>query len=238
MSFFDPAVPPALDVTPAPLRLAALISGGGTTLVNLQQQIEAGRLNAETSLVIASRPCSGIARLQQLGLSVILLERKAFPDTASYSRELFDLCRDNEVGLVVLAGFLTRIFIPDDFHLRVMNIHPALIPSFSGQGMFGHHVHEAVLARGCKISGCTVHFCDNEYDHGPIISQRSVPVFADDTPELLAARVFEEECIAYPEAVSLFAASRLQVQGRRVTILENTGNIGSQSKTDRDDHSS
>jgi phosphoribosylglycinamide formyltransferase-1 len=106
-----------------------------------------------------------------------------------------------------------------------MNIHPALIPAFCGSGMYGHHVHEAVLARGAKVSGCTVHFADNEYDHGPVILQRCVPVEDDDTADTLAARVFEAECEAYPEAVRLFAAGRLQVEGRRVRILNERGTL-------------
>lgn len=210
--FMQPPAPPA------PLRLASLISGGGTTLVNLQQQISAGHLPATIPLVVASRDCSGIARARGLGLTTVLLERKAFADTASYSAELFQLCRAHQIDLVVLSGFLTKIDIPLDFEHRVMNIHPALIPAFSGKGMFGHHVHAAVIARGCRFSGCTVHFCDNEYDHGPIISQRIVPVLPTDTPDELAARVFAEECIAYPEAISLFAAGQLQVIDRRVVI--------------------
>jgi folate-dependent phosphoribosylglycinamide formyltransferase PurN len=100
-----------------------------------------------------------------------------------------------------------------------MNIHPALIPAFCGQGMHGHKVHAAVIKRGCTVSGCTVHFCDNEYDHGPIILQSCVPVVFDDTPEILAARVFEAECAAYPEAIRLFAAGRLQIAGSRVHTL-------------------
>jgi phosphoribosylglycinamide formyltransferase-1 len=99
-----------------------------------------------------------------------------------------------------------------------MNIHPALIPAFCGKGMYGRHVHEAVLARGCKVSGCTVHFCDNIYDHGPIVLQRCVPVEEGDTPDSLAARVFRAECEAYPEAIRLFAAGRLRVEGSRVAI--------------------
>ena len=108
--------------------------------------------------------------------------------------------------------------IPPEFAGRVMNIHPALIPAFCGKGYYGHHVHEAVLAAGVKLTGCTVHFADNEYDHGPIIVQKAVPVLDDDTPETLAARVFEMECEAYPEAIELFAAGRLVVEGRRVRI--------------------
>jgi folate-dependent phosphoribosylglycinamide formyltransferase PurN len=100
-----------------------------------------------------------------------------------------------------------------------MNIHPALIPSFCGKGFFGHHVHEAVLAYGAKVSGCTVHFTDNEYDHGPIILQKTVPVLDEDTPDTLAQRVFREECEAYPDAIRLFAEGRLRVDGRRVRVL-------------------
>jgi len=187
--------------------------------VNLHQEIAAGNLNAEVSLVIASRQCTGIARLETLGYQPRLLERKAFRDTNAYSDELFQLCREHDVDLVVLAGFLTKILIPEDYQQKVMNIHPALIPAFSGQGMFGHHVHEAVIARGCKVSGCTVHFCDNEYDHGPVISQHVVPVLDDDTPDELAARVFEQECRAYPHAIAMFAAGRLKVVGQRVHLL-------------------
>lgn len=201
-----------------PLRLAVLISGGGTTLINLQERIQQGELAAQMSLVVASRPCAGIDRAHERGLETHLLDRKSFSDVPSYSDSLFQICREKQVDLVVLAGFLTRIFIPEDYELRVMNIHPALIPAFCGQGMYGHFVHEAVIARGCQISGCTVHFCDNEYDNGPIITQRVVPVLADDSADELAARVFEQECIAYPEAIAWFAAGRLEVSGRRVRV--------------------
>ena len=110
------------------------------------------------------------------------------------------------------------IEIPDDFRYRVMNIHPALIPAFCGRGFFGHKVHESVLDRGAKITGCTVHFADNEYDHGPIILQRSVAVKDEDTPDTLAESVFQQECQAYPEAITLFADGRLEIVGRRVRI--------------------
>ena len=111
----------------------------------------------------------------------------------------------------------------DDFQHRVTNIHPALIPAFCGRGFYGHRVHEAVLEYGAKVSGCTVHFVDNQYDHGPIILQRPVPVRDDDTPDTLAARVFAEECEAYPEAIRLFAEGRLRVEDRRVRIIEGPG---------------
>jgi folate-dependent phosphoribosylglycinamide formyltransferase PurN len=117
------------------------------------------------------------------------------------------------VDLVVQGGWLCLWKIPPRYENRVMNIHPALLPCFGGQGMWGHHVHEAVLAAGCKVSGCTVHFCTNEYDKGPIIVQRTCPVADDDTPDTLAERVFEQECIAYPQAIRWFAEGRLRVEG-------------------------
>ena len=135
-----------------------------------------------------------------------------------YGQAIFDVCRQRRADLVVMGGFLKFVPIPPDFDNRVMNIHPALIPAFCGAGYYGHRVHEAVLDYGAKVSGCTVHFVDNQYDHGPIILQRVVPVADDDTPDTLAARVFAAECEAYPEAIRLFAAGRLKVEGRRVQI--------------------
>jgi folate-dependent phosphoribosylglycinamide formyltransferase PurN len=125
---------------------------------------------------------------------------------------------ERKVDLVCMAGFLSYWIIPERYLGRVMNIHPALLPAFGGEGMYGHHVHEAVLARGCKVSGCTVHFVNNRYDDGPIVLQRAVPVRAEDAPDDLAARVFEQECIAYPEAIRLFAEGRLRIEGRIVHI--------------------
>jgi phosphoribosylglycinamide formyltransferase-1 len=118
-----------------------------------------------------------------------------------------------------MGGFLKRLDIPADFANRVVNIHPGLIPAFCGKGFYGHHVHEAVLEYGAKLSGCTVHFADNQYDHGPVILQKAVPVENDDTPETLAARVFEAECEAYPEAIQLIAEGRVKLEGRIVRIL-------------------
>jgi folate-dependent phosphoribosylglycinamide formyltransferase PurN len=144
------------------------------------------------------------------------VERRLFAGAAEFSNSIFTLCREARVDLVLLAGFLALIEVPEDFRFRVMNIHPALIPAFCGRGFYGHKVHEAVLERGAKVTGCTVHFADNHYDHGPIILQKCVPVADDDTPDRLAIRVFAAECEAYPEAVRLFAEGRLAVEGRRV----------------------
>jgi phosphoribosylglycinamide formyltransferase-1 len=118
-----------------------------------------------------------------------------------------------------MAGFLQLLEIPADFAGRVLNIHPALIPAFCGKGFHGLAVHRAALETGVKVSGCTVHFADNEYDHGPIISQYVVPVLDDDTPESLAGRVFAQECEAYPEAIRWFAQGRLRIEGRRARVL-------------------
>jgi phosphoribosylglycinamide formyltransferase 1 len=204
-------------ITGRPIRLAVLISGGGTTLGNFLTQIADRRLDAEVSVVIASRPdCGGLLVAEAAGIPACVVQRSDHADIGGFSRAIFDHCRAAGVDLVTLAGYLCRIEIPADFAQRVMNIHPALIPAFCGRGMYGRHVHEAVLARGCKVSGCTVHFADNEYDHGPIISQRCVAVHDDDTPESLAARVFAAECEAYPEAIRLFAADRLQCTVRIV----------------------
>ncbi len=201
-----------------PIRLGVLLSGGGTTLVNLLERIDAGSLPAKVATVVASRPCRGVERAEAAGLDVHIVPYRDIPDRDAYSAAIIEHLDAAEVDLVCMAGFLSLWTIPPRYEGRVMNIHPALLPSFGGRGMFGHHVHEAVLAHGCKVSGCTVHFVNNEYDAGPIILQSPVPALDTDTPETLAARVFEQECIALPEAVRLFAADRLTLDGRVVRI--------------------
>ena len=203
-----------------PIRLVVLISGGGTTLTNLVAKIRAGELSAEIPLVIASRAdCGGVEKSRAAGIACDVISRRDHASTETFSAAIFERCRAVQADLVICGGFLVLLRIPPDFQLRVMNIHPALIPSFCGKGLHGEKVHEAVLARGCKVSGCTVHFVDDHYDHGPIIVQRTVPVLDDDTPATLAARIFEQECLAYPEAIRLFAEGRLEVEGQRVHRL-------------------
>ncbi|WP_339731305.1 phosphoribosylglycinamide formyltransferase [uncultured Gimesia sp.] len=204
-----------------PLKLAVLISGGGTTLTNFLEKRAAGELNIEVPLVIASRSdCGGIAKAEAAGLRCEVITRRGFENVHDFSTAIFDLCREAEVDLVTLAGFLSLIHIPDDFQYRVMNIHPALIPAFCGHGFYGHKVHEAVVERGVKVSGCTVHFADNEYDHGPIIGQSTVPVKGTDTPDQVAANVFQAECELYPHAIQLFAAGKIKIVDRRAIIEE------------------
>jgi len=202
-----------------PLRIAVLISGGGTTLRNLIEKIDAGSLDVEIRLVLSStRKAGGLQYAEKAGIPTAVVAGKDFGSQDEFSAAVFDRCRQAGVDLVVLGGFLKRVTVPEGFTNRVVNIHPALIPSFCGEGMYGHFVHEAVLEYGVKVSGCTVHFADNQYDHGPVIAQKAVPVVDDDTPETLAARVFQAECEAYPEVLNLIAAGRVKVEGRRVRI--------------------
>ncbi len=201
-------------------RLVILISAGGTTLQNLIDRIEQGRLSARIVEVISSHPgVFGLERARRANLPASVITRKESGSTQRFSDRIFERCREVGADLVCMAGFLQFLLIPDDFQHRVMNIHPSLIPSFCGHGFYGHHVHEAVLRHGVKVTGCTVHFADNEYDHGPIILQKCVPVQEGDTPDTLAARVYEQECEAYPEAIRWFAEGRLRVIGRCVQIL-------------------
>jgi phosphoribosylglycinamide formyltransferase-1 len=210
---------PARSSHDSPLRVAVLISGGGTTLRNLLDKIATGTLDVQVVLVVSSSPqAGGLNFAAAADIQAAVLERRSFESEESFSQAVFGACRDAKVDIVVMGGFLKHVLIPADFENRVVNIHPALIPAFCGHGFYGHRVHEAVLAAGAQTSGCTVHFVDNVYDHGPIILQRSVPVLAGDTPDTLAARVFEAECEAYPEALRLIAAGRVRVDGNRVQI--------------------
>ena len=204
----------------APLRLAVLLSKGGTTLQNILDRIADGRLDAQVVAVVSNNAeAFGLERARQAKIPAFAIDRKDAGSLAEFSRRIFAHCRQAQADLVCLAGFLQLIEVPEDFLGRVMNVHPALIPAFCGKGFYGHHVHEAAVALGVKVSGCTVHFVDNQYDHGPIILQRTVPVHDDDTPANLATRVFAEECEAYPLAIELFAQKRLKIEGRRVRVL-------------------
>jgi formyltetrahydrofolate-dependent phosphoribosylglycinamide formyltransferase len=206
-----------------PVRLGVLISGGGTTSMNILEYIKTGRLNAEIALVISSRSTvAGVEKAKNAGLNVKIIRKNDFPDIDKFSERIKAELIAAKVDLVIQAGWLCLWKIPKEYTDRVMNIHPALLPSFGGKGMWGHHVHQAVLNAGCKISGCTVHFCTNEYDRGPIIVQRCCQVKDDDSPQSLAERVFLQECIAYPEAIKLFAEDKLLIQNGKVKIKSRT----------------
>lgn len=210
---------------PHPIRLGVLLSGGGRTLENILAEIDGGRLAglAEVAVVIASRPgIRGIAIGEAAGVPVHVVRRRDYAKVGAYSEAMAATLDEARADLACLAGFLSYWVVPDRYEGRVLNIHPALLPAFGGKGMYGHRVHKAVLARGCKASGCTVHLVNNEYDAGPIILQRPVPAYADDTPDTLAARVFREECKAYPEAIRLYAEGKLRVAGGVVHIDDAT----------------
>jgi phosphoribosylglycinamide formyltransferase 1 len=206
-------------MNPPALKLAVLASGGGTTLQNLLDEIAARRLDARVQVVVGSRP--GVRALERAAVAKVMnfvVDRKQYADPAAFSKAVFQLIDDAGVDLVCLAGWLCMLEVPERYRGRVMNIHPALLPSFGGKGMYGVKVHQAVLDHGCKVSGCTVHFVDEHYDNGPIIIQRACPVLEEDTAETLAHRVFEEEKIAYPEAIRLFQQGRLRIEARRVRV--------------------
>jgi formyltetrahydrofolate-dependent phosphoribosylglycinamide formyltransferase len=207
-------------VTPTEkLRVGVLLSGTGRTLDSLVEEMRSGRLPIEIAGVISSRAgVRGMERAREFGLPTAVLRPRDFIAPKSYGEAIGDRLRGWRAELAAMAGFLHLWSIPTDFAGRVMNIPPALLPAFGGRGMHGLHVHAAVLESGARISGCTVHFADDEYDRGPIILQRAVPVLFEDTPETLAQRVFAEERIAYPEAIRLFAERRLEIVGRRVRI--------------------
>jgi formyltetrahydrofolate-dependent phosphoribosylglycinamide formyltransferase len=208
------------EMTPKPpLRLAILLSGSGRTLQNLLDRSADGRLPASVVLVISNKTDAyGLTRAERSGVPTAVVDRKQFADRDSFSAAIFSHCRSAAADLVCMAGFLQLLRIPSDYTQRVLNIHPALLPAFGGQGMYGQRVHEAVLEYGAKVSGCTVHFADNQYDHGPVVLQRAVEVRDDDTPDTLAERVFAAECEAYPEAIRLFAEGTLHLDGRRVRV--------------------
>ena len=205
--------------------IGVLVSGGGTNLQKLIDAEKAGNIpNGRLRVVIASRPDAyALERARQAGIEAITLARKDYPDVYTYSQALADALKERGVELVVLAGFLT---ITGDnfvkaFPNRILNVHPALLPAFGGKGYYGLHVHEAVLKRGVKVTGATVHFVNEICDAGPIVLQKAVEVKEGDTPEVLQKRVMEQaEWQLLPQAVSLFCQGKLSVEDGVVHILK------------------
>ena len=206
------------------LRVGVLASGGGTNLQSIIDNCASGKIDADVAVVISDVECGALERARKAGIAAEHIDRR---DKARYpTREAFDQAvlaslRGHDVGVLCLAGYLrimTRDLV-DTYAGRMMNIHPALLPSFGGRDMWGHHVHQAVLDYGCKLSGCTVHFVSLETDGGPIILQRAVPVEEGDTPDTLAARILPHEHALFSEAIQLFAQGRLRIEGRRVHVL-------------------
>lgn len=191
------------------LPVAVFLSGSGRTLANLIEHRDEQGLPIDIRLVISSRPgVRGLEIAEDAGIETLVIRQGDYPDQNGYSAAMFAPLGRLGVQYVIMAGFVKHVLIPDAFENRVLNIHPSLLPAFGGQGMYGNFVHEAVLARGAKVTGCTVHFVDNEYDNGPILHQRWCPVLEDDTADSLAARVFEQECLALPEAIRMLAKDR------------------------------
>lgn len=207
------------------LNIAVLVSGGGTNLQALIDAEKAGKIeNGRISVVVASKPgVYALERARNAGIESVVLARKDFESVDDYSAALEKLLKEKKTDLIVLAGFMTitNAAFTKAFENRIINVHPALIPSFCGKGYYGLHVHEAALARGVKVSGATVHFVNEVCDGGPIILQKAVPVEPGDTPETLQRRIMEQaEWQLLPEAVSLFCAGRLSVDGAVVTIKD------------------
>ncbi|MCD8351927.1 MAG: phosphoribosylglycinamide formyltransferase [Planctomycetaceae bacterium] len=215
----------------ADLRVAVLLSGGGTTLANLLNVRDRGGLMADIDLVVSSRASArGLAIAEDAGIKTEVVEASNYTisaregevirDWPAMSRDLDRILLGGKYDLVCMAGFLCRYLFSHELKGRIINIHPSLIPMFCGQGMYGHRVHEAVVDAGVKVTGCTVHLADLEYDTGPIILQRCCPVYSDDDPDEVAARVFREECAAYPAAINLIAQGYVHLTTDRRTYVD------------------
>ena len=183
-------------------RLAILVSGKGRSLENLAKLCASGELDAELALVISNRPDAyALERADRLGIPSLVIDAEREMSPEVFSEAIFFAAEEADCSLAVLAGFLRFLPIPTPWEGRVLNIHPSLLPAFGGKGYYGERVHQAVLDRGVQYTGCTVHYVDNVYDNGPIAIQRLVEVDPNDTVESLAARVFEQEKRALPEAI-------------------------------------
>jgi phosphoribosylglycinamide formyltransferase-1 len=200
------------------LRLGVLVSGSGSNLQAIIDSIESGRLHAEIAVVISDKPDAfALKRAKKHAIATSVAVSKDFPNREAFDAELVRVLKENQVELVALAGFM-RIVTPvliKAFPMRIMNIHPALLPSFPGL-----HVQKKAIESGARFSGCTVHFVDEGVDTGPIIIQAVVPVHDDDTEETLSARILKEEHRIYPYAIRLFSEGRLEVKGRRVLVKD------------------
>lgn len=203
------------------VKIGVLISGGGTNLQALIDNIEKGLINGEIAVVISDKKgVYGLERARKHGISAIEIDKREFNDRNDFMKAIINELEGHEVELVVLAGFLSILssdFI-EKYRNRIMNIHPSLIPAFCGKGYYGQRVHKAVLEYGAKISGATVHFVDEGADTGPIILQEAVKVEEGDTPESLAARILNVEHRLLPQAVKLYCEDKLIIDGRKVRI--------------------
>jgi len=202
-----------------PLRIGVLLSGEGTSLENLFERIESGEVPAEVAVVISSRAgVGGLARAEKRGVPAVAIPRKQHRDVDDFNDRIHAELARHDVGLVACLGFLSPFQLRGTYEGKALNVHPALIPAFSGQGMYGRRVYDAVFEKGVKVTGATVHFVDEEYDHGPILLQRAVPVEEDDDIASLSARVQAVERELVPEAIRLIAQGRVTIEGGRTRI--------------------
>jgi len=190
------------------IKLAVLLSGGGRTLVNLQEAIDAGRLDASVVLVISSlRTAKGVLRARELGHEALVIRPRDYDSPGAFAAAQTNAIEEAGAELVVMAGYLVHYPVPSGWEQRILNIHPSLLPDHGGVGLYGSRVHASVLARGDTVSGCTVHLVDDEYDHGRVLAQTEVPVLPEDDVDSLASRVFEAECRTYPRVIAAHAAT-------------------------------
>ncbi len=204
------------------MRIAVLASGNGTNLQAIIDAVEAGRLSARVALVLSNKPDAyALQRAKKHGIPTVVISSKDFERREDFVSAMIDAFERHDVDFIALAGYLRKV--PPEvvrmFRNRITNIHPALLPAFGGKGMYGLRVHKAVLEYGCKVTGVTVHIVDEEYDHGPIVAQRCVPISDHDTPETLAKRVQSVEHRLYPEVLQWFAEGRVVVEGRTVRVI-------------------
>lgn len=202
-------------------KFGVLVSGQsrGTNFQALLDAVEKGGLRAKPALLVATNELHGaVARARDANIKTLVLPPESCESLEAWEHQVCDALYQSGVSVVVLAGYLRRVshVLLDAFPSRILNVHPALLPSFGGQGMFGMRVHRAVLEHGCKVSGCTVHLVDEHYDMGPIVAQACVPVEDDDTPETLAARVQAQEHRLYPLCLEALIHDRIKTEGRRV----------------------
>ena len=205
------------------LQLGVFASGRGSNFMAILEAIREGNLDADVRLLLTNSPEAGALSIaREHDVSTFVVSKSDFEDRDQFIQAMLSVLDEHGVEFIALAGYMKKIppEVITAYKNRIVNIHPALLPSFGGKGMYGHHVHEAVIARGCKVTGVTVHIVDEVYDHGPIVMQRCVSVEEEDTPESLAARVLKIEHKIYAEALQLFAEGRVEVKDQRAVIRD------------------